>query len=170
MFFSNQTKSEADMKEKRTTISIENFPADVAELGRDLWMAGLGAVVTVEEEGTKFYETLTNTSTKRLAGLQDEAARLFDDLVKRGEKAERRGREQITERVEVVKKEMAAVREGVTARPRKLAEKIEQTVAESVEKTLERLDVPTRTEVRTLTKTVERLTEQVAQLAASLEK
>ena len=169
MFFPNQTKNKADMKEKSTTYRLENLPDDVAELGRNLWMAGLGAVATVEEEGTKFYETLTDTSMKRLAGLQDEAARLFDDLVKRGGKAERRGREQVTERVEAVKEEMAAVREGVTARPRKLAEKIEQTVAESVEKTLERLDVPTRTEVRTLTKTVERLTEQVAQLAASLE-
>ncbi len=59
MIFSNQIKSEADMKEKRTTLRIENFPADVAELGRDLWMAGLGAVATVEEEGTKFYQTLT---------------------------------------------------------------------------------------------------------------
>ena len=156
------------MKEKRTTFRIENLPDDVAGLGRDLWMAGLGAVAAVEEEGKKRYETLTDPGRKRLAELQDEAARIFDDLVKRGENAERRGREQITERVEAVKEDVAAVREDVAARPRALAEKIEQTVAASVEKTLERLDVPTRAEVRTLTKTVERLTEQVAQLTASL--
>ncbi len=157
------------MKEKRTAFSIENFPGDVAELGRDLWMAGLGTIAAVEEEGTKFYETLIDTSSKRLSGLQEEAAKIFDDLVKQGEKAERRGREQVTARVEAVKEEVAAAREDVAARPRAIAEKIEQTVAGSVEKTLERLGVPTRTEVHLLTKTVERLTEQVAHLAASLE-
>ena len=157
------------MKEKRTTFSIENFPGDVAELGRDLWMAGLGAIAVVEEEGTKFYETVIDTSSKRLSGLQEEAAKIFDDLVKRGEKFEDRGRKQFAAQVEAVKEEVAAVREDVTARPRAVAAKIEQTAAASVEKTLERLAVPTRTEVRNLTKTVERLTRQVAQLAASLE-
>ncbi len=153
------------MKEKRTTFSIENFPGHVAELGRDLWMAGLGAITVVEEEGTKFYETLIDTSSKRLSGLQEEAAKVFDDLVKRGEKFEDRGRKQFA----AVKEEVAAVSEDVTARPRAVAAKIEQTIAASVEKTLERLAVPTRTEVRNLTKTVERLTRQVAQLAAILE-
>ena len=157
------------MKDKRTTFSIENFPGHVAELGRDLWMAGLGAITVVEEEGTKFYETLIDTSSKRLSGLQEEAAKVFDDLVKRGEKFEDRGRKQFAAQVEAVKEEVAAVSQDVTARPRAIAEKAEQTVAASVEKTLERLAVPTRTEVRNLTKTVERLTRQVAQLAASLE-
>ena len=158
------------MKEKRTTFRIENLPDDAAELGRSLWMAGLGAVAAVEEEGTKFYQTVTDASSERLAGLQDEAAKIFDDLVKRGERAERRGREQIAERVEAVKEEVSAAREDVAARPKAIVEKIEQTVAASVEKTLERLDVPTRTEVQTLTQTVERLTEQVAHLTAGLEK
>ncbi len=157
------------MKEKRTTFSIENFPGNVAELGRDLWMAGLGAIAAVEEEGTKFYATLIDTSSKRLSGLQEEAAKVFDDLMKQGEKFEDRGRKQFAVQVEAVKEEVAAVREDVAARPRTIAEKAEQTVAASVEKVLERLAVPTRTEVRNLTKTVERLTRQVAQLAASLE-
>ena len=157
------------MKEKRTTFSIENFPGHVAELGRDLWMAGLGAIAAVEEEGTKFYATWIDTSSKRLSGLQEEAAKVFDDLMKQGEKFEDRGRKQFAAQVEAVKEEVAAVREDVAARPRAVAQKIEQTVAASVEKTLERLAVPTRTEVRNLTKTVERLTRQVAQLAASLE-
>ena len=158
------------MKEKRARFSIDNLTDDVAELGRNLWMAGLGAVAAVEEEGTKLYETVADTSSKRLAELQDEAAKIFDDLVKRGETTERRGREQITKRVEEVKDEVEATRKDIAARPKEFADKSEQAVAASVAKTLERLDVPTRAEVRTLTKTVERLTEQVAQLAAELEK
>ena len=89
--------------------------------------------------------------------------------MKRGEKFEDRGRKQFAAQVEAVKEEVAAVSQDVTARPRAIAEKAEQTVAASVEKVLERLAVPTRTEVHNLTKTVERLTRQVAQLAARLE-
>lgn len=157
------------MKDKRTTFDVETLSGDVADLGRDLWKAGLGAIATLEEESSKFYETVIDTSGKRLSEWQEEAAKVLDDLVKRGERAERRGREAVTARVEAVKEEAAAVKEDVAARPKAVAEKVEQRVAEAVEKTLERLDIPTRDEVRTLTKTVERLTQHLAQLTARLE-
>lgn len=155
---------------KQETFSIKNFTGDVADLSRDIWLAGLGAVATVEEESTKFYETLVDTSSQRIQMLQDEATKIFDDLVDRGKKVEHEGRKQLTERYEAVKKEVASVRLDFGERQKELTEKIEETVTGSVEKTLEHLDVPTRTEVRTLTRKVEGLTKQVKALAASLEK
>ena len=143
------------MKKKQEPLRIKTFTGDVAEMSRDMWLAGLGAVATVEEEGTKFYENLRETSTDRLKKLQEEATALFDDLVKRGEKFER-------DRIDPMISDMG--------RPTKeLAEQVEETVAGSVEKTLAKLDVPTRTEVHTLTEQVERLTAQVQELTVGLE-
>jgi len=157
------------METKQETGRIKNLTSDVAEFGRDLWLAGLGAVATAEEEGVKLYENMLDTGSKRIKDLQEEATTLFDDLVKRGEAFEQRGREQITAQVEAVKEEVEAVKEDLTTRQHELTDKVEQTVTGSVEKTLEALEVPTRTEVRTLTEQVQRLTEQVKELAAGLE-
>ena len=143
------------MTTKQETLNIKNLTGDVAEMSRDLWLAGLGAVATVEEEGTKLYENLLDTSTDRLKNLQKEATTFFDDLVTRGEKFEH-------DRLDPMIDDMGRP-------PTALMDKVEETVTGSVEKTLEKLEVPTRTEVHTLTKQVERLTAQVKQLAAGLE-
>ena len=157
------------MEKKQEPVTIKDLTGDVAEMGRDLWLAGLGAIAAVEEESTKMYENVLDTSSKRLKKLQEEATALFEDLVKRGEAFEQKGRKQITAQVEAVKEEVESVKEDFFTRQHEFTDKIEETVAGSVEKTLEKLEVPTRTEVRTLTKQVERLTEQVKKLAAGLE-
>ena len=146
--------------------TIKELTGDVAEMSRDFWLAGLGAVATVEEEGTKMYETLRESGNTRLTSLQKEATTFFDNRVTRGAAFEQKGRKQ----VEVVKEGVETAREDFTERRQAFARKLEQTVTGSVEAALEKLEVPTRTEVRTLTQQVERLTRQVRQLAASLEK
>ncbi len=157
------------MEKKQEPLGIKNLIDDVAEFSRDLWLAGLGAVATVEEKGMKFYENLLDTSSKRLKDLQEEATKLFEDLVKRGEAFEQKGREQFTAHVEAVKEEVESVKEDLAERLQETTDKVEETVAGSVEKTLEALEVPTRTDVRALTEQVERLTAQVKELAAGLE-
>ncbi len=155
---------------KQAQRPIDTLTDDVADMARDLWLAGLGAVAAVEEESTKWYENLIDTSSKQLKDLQKEATKLFDDLVKRGETLEKKGRKQLNAQVEAVKDEVESVKETFTERQQEITDNIEKTVAGSVEKTLERLEVPTRTEVQTLTQQVERLTQQVRALAKGLEK
>lgn len=156
------------MEKKQEPLGIKNLIDDVAEFSRDLWLAGLGAVATVEEKGMKFYENLLDTSSKRLKDLQEEATKHFEDLVKWGEAFEQKGRAQIAAQVEAVKEEVESVKEDLAARRQEITDKVEKTVAGSVEKTLEALEVPTRMEVRALTEQVERLTAQVKELTAGL--
>ncbi|MFQ5570986.1 MAG: phasin family protein [Rhodothermales bacterium] len=154
------------MSDRPNRFTIETVAGDVAEASRNLWLAGLGTVVTVEEEGVKLYENMIRDGRKRWSTLQDDASRLFDDLVERGEKVEEKGWRQ----VEAVKGDLHAAKDDLAKRRNAFADQVEQTVVGSVEKTLKRLDVPTRAEVRELTKTIEQLTEKVAHLATGLEK
>lgn len=156
------------MKKKQESPAIKNLTSDAAEFSRDLWLAGLGAVALVEEESLKFYENLLDTNSHRLKDLQEEATKLFDDMVKRGQAFEQKGRAQITAQVEAVKEEVESVKKDFTARGQEMTDKVEDAVTGSVEKTLEALDVPTRTEVQALTEQIERLTKQVKGLADGL--
>ena len=139
---------------KKDTFSLGNLPDDLMDVGRDLWLAGLGAVATVEKEGTE----LVKQGDKLIENLQQEANSLFKNLVKRGEKMEKKGRNQLTGFVE-----------DVEAQQRKVTKQVEDVVAEAVEKALGTMDMPTRTEVMGLTKKVEKLTKQVDALAAGLQ-
>jgi poly(hydroxyalkanoate) granule-associated protein len=67
--------------QKGTQVRLWELPQDVLQRGRemagrghDIWLAGLGAVATVEEQGST----------------------LFEDLVKRGQKVEEGGRKQLS--------------------------------------------------------------------------
>lgn len=124
-------------------LRLGNIPRELTARGREVWLAGLGAFATVEEEGNK----------------------LFNNLVDRGERLEQRGRDQIDRTArEVGEQQKKAVEqvEGTYSR-------FESVVTGVVKNVLERFDVPTRAEVRSLSLKVDDLSKKIDGLAVTLE-
>lgn len=111
---------------------VKKAKEEVRQTAQNIWLAGLGALATAEEEGGK----------------------LFKKLVARGEEFEARNRDQVKEQFQegVGKaKDMAdKAWQGVSAG---LDEKVTQV--------LHRVGVPTRDEIQALTRRVEELTHKV---------
>ncbi|HVS02693.1 MAG TPA: phasin family protein [Thermoanaerobaculia bacterium] len=116
----------------------KDLTGDAAESAHKIWLAGLGALAVAEEEGSK----------------------LFRNLVSRGERFEKRGKEGLGR----VKSSV----EDVTTRARKSAgdawERVGGSFDQKVTETLQRLGVPSRAEIAGLGKRVEELTRSVDQL------
>ncbi|HEU4561885.1 MAG TPA: phasin family protein [Longimicrobium sp.] len=127
---------------------VVKLPKEIAEgvstRGREVWLAGLGALATVEEQGSALYDSLVKQGAQ---------------LVERGETVEQRGKVKIDE-----------LKDDVTARREAVVEKVESTVVDPVVEALRKLGVPTRGEVQTLGTQVESLTERVNLLIAKLER
>lgn len=123
-------------KKKTKAKSKGSLPEELTERGREVWLAGLGAMAAAEEEGTK----------------------LFNSLIERGKSYESQGREQLEE-----------VAETATEQQQALSERVESTIAETVEVALERFGVPTQSEVKTLSRQLDRLTKKVEQLTKALD-
>jgi poly(hydroxyalkanoate) granule-associated protein len=116
----------------------------VSTRGRDVWLAGLGALATVEEQGSALYDSLVKQG---------------ETLVSRGETMEQRGKAAIGE-----------LKTDVDARREAAVEKVETAVVDPMVDALRKLGVPTRGEVQTLSTQVESLTERVNLLIAKLER
>ena len=164
------------MSKQRKSLNIETLTDDVAELSRDIWLAGLGAIATVEEEGSKFFDSLVENGkalqqngSKRLDDLQKEATKTLDSLIKRGRKVEDKGRKQLSAGVDAVKGEVTEKQKEVTGTVERVTGKVEATVASAVETAMERLDVLTRTEVKDLATKVDLLAGKVNKLTTLLE-
>lgn len=142
-------------KKKKEGFSLADIPEEVMDRARDIWLAGLGALSSVEEEGAK----------------------MFSNLVKKGEAWEEAGRKQLgaakaklgeaydkaEETVEDVASKSAKTTKG-------LDDKMAASVEATVEKVMQRLGVPTRAEVKDLAGKVETLSARVGALAAVMEK
>ena len=109
---------------------------DVAASAHQIWLAGLGAVATAQEEGGK----------------------LFKSLVEKGEDFEKSGKEQ-------VEKAKGAV-SGVKVVAESYWETFERTLDDKVTAVIHRLGVPTKDEIDTLTERVEKLTSAIDKLRA----
>jgi poly(hydroxyalkanoate) granule-associated protein len=116
----------------------------VSTAGRDVWLAGLGALATVEEQGTALYDSLVKQGEK---------------LMERGETVEQRGKARFDE-----------LKTDVDARREAVVERVETTVVDPMVEALQKLGVPTRGEVQKLSTQVESLTERVNLLIAKLER
>lgn len=130
-----------------------DFPAGLADSAREVWMAGIGALSTVEEIGAGF----------------------FDQLVKKGENWEQESRKKLT----AATKQAGAAVEGARATAESLSQKplawssaveaqVERIVEESIEGVLHRMNVPTHDEVQDLIQRVSTLSGKVDALSARL--
>jgi poly(hydroxyalkanoate) granule-associated protein len=109
---------------------------DVAVSAHQIWLAGLGAVATAQEEGGK----------------------LFKSLVEKGEDFEKSGKE-------TVEKAKGAV-SGVKVVAESYWDTFERTLDDKVTAVIHRLGVPTKDEIDTLTERVEKLTTAIDKLRA----
>jgi poly(hydroxyalkanoate) granule-associated protein len=126
----------AKKKGKKETKAKGSLPDELTERGREVWLAGLGAMAAAEEEGTK----------------------LFNSLIEKGKSYESEGREQLEE-----------VAKTATEQQQALSERVQSTIAETVEVALERFGVPTQSEVKKLSQQVDRLTTKVEQLTQAMD-
>ena len=109
---------------------------EIGESVHRIWLAGLGAFATAEEEGGK----------------------LFQSLVTRGKKYERTIKKPVDQAASNLTDSVKGTVKDVRGRAGKTMKKIEKTFDEQVDAALHRVGVPTRKEIATLTRKVDRLT------------
>jgi poly(hydroxyalkanoate) granule-associated protein len=131
-------------KNTDTDSRTETLQNELAERGRDVWLAGLGALATVEEEGNK----------------------LFRRLVERGESFEKERRQELKAAGEEARRQ----RDEALAQLEEAGEETQSLLLDTVNAALERFGVPTRNEVDRLSKKVETLSRQVDDLSEALSK
>lgn len=124
-----ELRGEEDMATNTSTMQ-----KDIKESARKIWLAGLGALATAEEQGTK----------------------VFQSLVERGEDFETRSEKQVAK----VKGQVKSVTDKAEAQ----WDRVEKVVDERVNTAIKKLGIPSRDEVKTLTRRVEELTKKVEQL------
>lgn len=123
--------------------STENPQSELTKRGRDVWLAGLGALATVEEKGTE----------------------MFNDLVTRGKDFETSRRERLEEAREEAEKQG----EEALKRLEEASEETSTFVTDTMNRAMERFGVPTREEVDRLSDQVNKLSKQVDRLAKALD-
>ena len=119
------------MTAKKKTKQVQN---EIAENAHQIWLAGLGAVATAQEEGGK----------------------LFKNLVEKGQKFEKVGRDKVDQAKGTVS--------GVKVVAESYWETFERTLDEKVTMVIHRIGVPTKDEIDTLTERVENLTSAIEKL------
>ena len=113
-------------------------PEEVRESAHKIWLAGLGALATAEEEGS----------------------RLFRTLVERGEEFESRGRERVGRVLDTVGGRVDTVRKTAEDRIGRLGSGVEDAVMRA----LKQLGVPSREEIDTLNRRIEELARAIEAL------
>ena len=122
---------------------MDDIQKELSDRGRDVWLAGLGALATVEEEGSKLYQR----------------------LIERGKTYERTSTEQIKQ----LSDRMSEEKEKAVDRAEETAFEAQSALSETMDKALERFGVPTQKEVSDLSEKVDTLSAQIEKLSESLD-
>lgn len=133
---------------KKTEKSSNVVVAEIEKYSRQIWLAGLGAYSKVSKDGSK----------------------LFDSLVKDGEKAEKVAKTEVDKQVEVVKESVESAKTRVSGVKGKALGKwneLEEAFDKRLNSAISRLGVPSRNEVKALQDQVESLTAQIEKLTGT---
>jgi len=163
-------KKKVQKKTSRTQTSGSKPSGVKGKVGmntQEIWLAGLGAFALAQDEGAK----LIKDGAKAIEGtgkkVVGEGAKLYDRLIREGNKVQTVGRKMAEEAAE-------DVREDVTGRVRKVRkgaqenwDRLEKVFEERVAKALGRLGVPTSDEIDALSAHVVKLSEQVERLSGA---
>jgi len=155
------------MAKKQKRVSKANtdnqLAAGIKNSATQIWLAGLGAFSKAQMEGTRIFDDLVKEGQKaqdraKKAALkaQADSAKFFADLVKEGEKTQHRA-------TKAANSSIAEMRAKATGAWGKLEDVFEDRVA----KALHTLNVPTKKDIDTLGKRVAELTAVTKKLAAS---
>ncbi len=115
----------------------------VTRRGRDVWLASLGALATVENEGTK----------------------AFQSLVERGKSLESAGRKQLTTTVEQAAEQGDQALQSVGS----AGEDTRDLVLRTVDRALDRIGIASRSEVNRLADQIGELSQKVDELTHTLQ-
>jgi len=122
--------------------SSNKLQDEIAERGRDVWLAGLGALATVEEEGSK----------------------LFNNLVDRGRQYEGDRRKELDAAREQAKEQSSEAISQLS----EAGEDTRKMISGIVDNALTRFNVPTQKEVDELSQKVDALSTQIETLTQAL--
>jgi len=123
--------------------SQDTIQERVARRGRDVWLASLGALATVENEGTK----------------------AFQSLVERGKSLESAGRKQLTTTVEQAAEQGDQALQSVGS----AGEDTRDLVLRTVDRALDRIGIASRSEVNRLADQIGELSQKVDELTHTLQ-
>lgn len=143
MTATNDEKQSAE----REQFSLRSLPDEVTGRAREIWLAGLGALQQLEEEGDQIFET----------------------LVDRGKEYEKQRRDQIEDATESLRERQESFTRDVSERLDNATKSVEKAVSDTLSGTLARIGVPTRQEVRGLSRRVGQLSEKLGALSEMLE-
>lgn len=131
---------------KNVRESAQRVQHDVLDSAHKVWLAGLGALSTIGEEGDK----------------------LFKDLVDKGREMETRGKKEAGDAREKVESRVKDVRGRLEERMRGTRERVEKgfdsvwgALDDRIAEVLHRMGVPTRDEIQRLTRRVEELNRKI---------
>jgi poly(hydroxyalkanoate) granule-associated protein len=126
-------------KNKKNEIQTVN---SVVRTARHIWLAGLGAFIAAEEEGSK----------------------LFEILVKHGEEVEGHTKKIAEGKVDAMKDKVESAVEEMRDKTTDTWEGLEQVFEDRVARVLNRLGVPTQEDVEELDKHIQNLTKNIKNL------
>lgn len=121
--------------ETTTTTNEKKLQDDLKESAYRVWLAGLGALAAAGEEGAK----------------------AFNRLVDRGREMENRSKDDFKVQADKAKEQFDKAKDKAEGQWEEWSDKLDEVLTRS----LHRLGVPTRDEIRTLTQRVEELTAKV---------
>ena len=133
--------------EKREGFDLKHLPDEVTGRAREVWLAGLGALERLEEEGDK----------------------VFQNLVERGKSYESKRRSQFEEATDTLRERQEDFADDVTTRLDNATKSVEKVVSDTLSGTLGRIGVPTRDEVRGLSRRVGQLSQKLEALSQMLD-
>ncbi len=131
-------KTSAKAKKAKTSASANS----VLESASQIWLAGLGAFAKAQEEGGK----------------------IFEGLVKEGQKLDKKTRKTTEARVEEVRGAFEGTISQMQNRASESWDKLERVFEERVARALNGLGVPTSSDIQDLTKRVDELQKSVREL------
>jgi poly(hydroxyalkanoate) granule-associated protein len=140
-----------DAKTKSTNgkkdFDLKDLPDEVTGRAREIWLAGLGALSRLEEEGDKVFQT----------------------LVDRGKDYEDKRSQQLQEATKNLRKQQESFTHDVSERLDDATKSVEQVVSDTLSGTLGSIGVPTRDEVRGLSRRVGELSKKLDALSQMLD-
>jgi len=124
---------------------VQDGAGRIQESAQNVWLAGLGALVTAEDEGGKLFRSLV----KKGEAMDSKNKKVFSSMMK-----------DVQARVEVAKETVVDATSGTVT-------KLEAGLENGMASVMHTIGVPTRNEIRTLTKKVDALTTSVEKKAKS---
>ena len=158
-------KKVAKKKVTRKTAAKKNVATQAQDYAHEIWLAGLGAFAMAQDEGSKLFKQSSKRIDDTTSKMVGESAKMFDRLVKEGEKLESKGRKAATDAVGGVRGDVESRMDEVRKTAQSNWDKLEKVFEQRVARALSRLGVPTSEEIRELSDRVAELNKRATELA-----